>query len=534
MTEGTGIELTGVISNPQSPQWEGKWRFDNKSPKFPFWYRMEKAPDHKEEEKPGDGDDDRNKGRKKCGDSNSNRRSSMEQEKQIDEGTLVVKSENDGNVITLDPSVLLGTWSGYFSVRSKKGEHHIEEKYELTIKGTEPPIVYINAEGENMYGKFTQSGEFNQETSQCVLNRKYVAPAIDPGPLPEPVISAPKQPDKKIQSPGPRHTNKSSTCGLSIAERKGKRQRSISSYLVDPSYVRDVQYWPRRPLSDNSHPYSDLNRHANQSRGHSTSSGRSGSWGGVGAGEGRHPIYGANGVERDWNGNPMTPVVEKLSTEELVRLLGLDEGGHEQGEIRQALDEVVHPTESAVHLVQHNKANNLSSGAEGAGAGKQQARKRRLIWRPPSVDDETGEIYEGEWQGTVRSGRGICAYTCGNMYEGGWKEGRENGTGVLMTGTRQVIYEGEWSDGKLCGRGTYHFKDGSTYRGDWRDNMRHGKGTYTLSTGAKYEGEWRDNTRCGRGMFSWPNGSSYDGDWLDDMMHGTVQSCAHFHHHDCQ
>ncbi len=533
MTEGFGIELTGVISNPQSPQWEGKWRFDNKSAKLPFLYRLEKTADHKEEGKSVDGCGDKNKNRKKGSGSSS----IEEQEKKIGEGTTpVVNSENDDRKIaTLDPFILPGAWSGYFTVRSKEGEHHIEEKYELTVKGAEPPVVYIKAEGENMYGKFTQSGEFNQKTSVCALYRIYVAPPIDPCQLPEPIVSVPKQSDKKIQTSGSRQTNKtsSSTCDLSIAERKGKRRRSFSSYLVDPSYVSEDQYMLGCSLLDSSHhPSSDIhNVHGNHARGGRTaSSGRSGSWGGVGVGEGRSPIYGTNGVEREWNGNQLTPVVEKLSTEELVQLLALDEGGPGQSEIRQALDEVVHPGESSVRLgPQHNKTSNLADGVEeAAGLGHHQQRKRRLTWRPPSVDEETGEVYEGEWQGTVRSGHGICAYAFGNLYEGGWKDGKENGTGVLMTGTRQVIYEGEWSDGRLCGRGTYHFKDGSTCSGDWRDNMRHGKGTYILSTGAKYEGEWRDNARCGRGKFSWPDGSSYDGDWLDDRMHGIVQFCAYF------
>ncbi len=517
MTEGGGVELTGVISNPQSPQWEGKWRFGNKSAKLPFFYRLDKAADYKEEEgKSGDSDGDRNRNRKKCGAGSS---VSKEKGETIGEGGTppLVQSENDVKITKLDPSILPGTWSGYFAVRSKEGEHHIEEKYELTVKGIEPPIVYINAEGENMYGKFTQSGEFNQETCQCVLNREYLAPTIDPGPLPEPILSVPKQSDKKIHTPGSHQTNS----GLRIAERKSKRQRSMSSYLADPLYVSDNQYRLDRSLSDNSRPSSGdfhHHHHACQPRHRSSSSGRSGSWGAASAREGRPLICGANGVEREWNnGNPITPVVERLSTEELVQLLALDEGGPGQGEIRQALDEVVHPTEPAVRLAQHGNAKNLIDGAEGVG---QQQKKRRWTWRPPSVDEDTGEVYEGEWQGTMRSGWGICAYTCGNMYEGGWKDGRENGSGVLMTGLRRVIYDGEWSDGKLYGRGTYYFKDGSTYTGDWRDNMRHGKGTYTLATGAEYEGEWRDNARCGRGKFSWPDGSSYDGDWLDDMMHG--------------
>ncbi len=534
MTEGSGIELTGVISNPQSPQWEGKWRLDNKSAKLPFLYRMEKTADRKEEGKPVDGCDDKNKN----GEKDSASSSTKEQEQEIGEGTTpVVESENDDKKIsTLDPSVLPGTWSGYFTVRSKEGEHHIEDKYELTVKSTEPPVVYISAEGENMFGKFTQSGAFNQETSEFVLNRKYVAPPIDSCQLPEPTVPAPKQSYKKIQTSGSRQANRPSspTCDLSIAERKGKRQRSHPSYVVDPSYTNENQYVLGGGSSPDGsyHPSSDThNVHGYYALGgRPTSSGRSGSWGGAGVGGCRSPVYRANGVEMEWNGNQFTPVVEKLSNEEIVQLLTLDKGGPIQSEIRQALDEVVHPGESSVSpATQHNKTNsNYVNGAEGAAElGHGQRRKRRLTWRPPTLDEETGEVYEGEWLGNVRSGRGICAYEFGNLYEGGWTDGRENGAGVLMTGTRQVIYEGEWSDGKLCGRGTYHFKDGSTYTGDWRDNMRHGKGTYTLSTGAKYEGEWRDNSRCGRGKFSWPDESSYDGDWLDDMMHGIFQFCAY-------
>lgn len=70
-----------------------------------------------------------------------------------------------------------------------------------------------------------------------------------------------------------------------------------------------------------------------------------------------------------------------------------------------------------------------------------------------SLDEESGEIYEGALFNGFRHGKGICLFPDGNMYEGAWFCGKEHGRGQLLTGDRKVIYLGDWLDGLMHGQG---------------------------------------------------------------------------------
>jgi hypothetical protein len=142
-------------------------------------------------------------------------------------------------------------------------------------------------------------------------------------------------------------------------------------------------------------------------------------------------------------------------------------------------------------------------------------------FREAFMDCESGEVFEGEWYGGYRHGRGICIYCDGLMYEGQWHRGREHGHGDLMTGDRRVIYSGDWLDATFNGYGTYNFPNGDKYIGDWKDGYRHGRGEYIFQNGCKYNGDWRENKRHGKGRFIWSDGISYyEGDWENDQRHG--------------
>lgn len=141
------------------------------------------------------------------------------------------------------------------------------------------------------------------------------------------------------------------------------------------------------------------------------------------------------------------------------------------------------------------------------------------------LDEESGEIYEGGWMRSSngsgrRHGRGICLFTDGTIYEGLWSNGKCQGRGQLMTGTRQIIYTGEWVDGFMQGQGTYNFENGDKYVGDWKEGNRHGKGEYIMKNGCTYNGEWKDNKRHGKGLFFWADGSYYEGAWENDNRNG--------------
>ena len=136
------------------------------------------------------------------------------------------------------------------------------------------------------------------------------------------------------------------------------------------------------------------------------------------------------------------------------------------------------------------------------------------------LDEENGEVYEGEWSQGCRHGAGICLYPDGTMFEGNWVFGKIHGHGQLLTGDRQVIYCGDWLDGLMQGHGTYNYLCGDKYVGDWREGTRHGRGEYIMQNGCRYVGDWKDNKRHGKGVFTWADDSVYDGEWENDSRHG--------------
>ena len=142
-------------------------------------------------------------------------------------------------------------------------------------------------------------------------------------------------------------------------------------------------------------------------------------------------------------------------------------------------------------------------------------------YKSAHLDEETGEIYEGEWSNGLRHGRGICLYPDLVMYEGNWVFGKPSGFGLLLSSKRDVIYyEGEFLDGALHGRGRYSYLNGDHFNGEWREGERQGHGEYIFSNGCRYIGDWKDNERHGKGKFTWPDGSFYDGEWESNNRHG--------------
>jgi hypothetical protein len=59
----------------------------------------------------------------------------------------------------------------------------------------------------------------------------------------------------------------------------------------------------------------------------------------------------------------------------------------------------------------------------------------------PAYTYKTGAVYEGEWKGGFRDGKGVQT----------WPDG--------------AIYEGEWKDNKAMGKGKFTHVDGDTYEG---------------------------------------------------------------------
>lgn len=56
---------------------------------------------------------------------------------------------------------------------------------------------------------------------------------------------------------------------------------------------------------------------------------------------------------------------------------------------------------------------------------------------------KTGSIYNGEWRGGFRQGKGSMIWADGAQYEGEWNMGRAYGTGKF-THSKGEIYDGDW------------------------------------------------------------------------------------------
>lgn len=173
----------------------------------------------------------------------------------------------------------------------------------------------------------------------------------------------------------------------------------------------------------------------------------------------------------------------------------------------------------------------------------------------------SSDVYTGEWEDGLRSGRGVCIYASGEKFDGLWScnqplehdytlqasfvvplsgddkekekegvEGSQRGAG-LRRGSSQEAQAKEKHPRQpsitttltgLTGPASVVYPSGDKYDGDMVEGKRHGKGTYyERATGNKYEGEWKDDMRHGRGVLT--SGASdfiYDGEWVGDKRTG--------------
>eukprot|EP00441_Pelagodinium_beii_P031394 CAMPEP_0197636308 /NCGR_PEP_ID=MMETSP1338-20131121/11855_1 /TAXON_ID=43686 ORGANISM="Pelagodinium beii, Strain RCC1491" /NCGR_SAMPLE_ID=MMETSP1338 /ASSEMBLY_ACC=CAM_ASM_000754 /LENGTH=893 /DNA_ID=CAMNT_0043208519 /DNA_START=51 /DNA_END=2733 /DNA_ORIENTATION=- len=130
-----------------------------------------------------------------------------------------------------------------------------------------------------------------------------------------------------------------------------------------------------------------------------------------------------------------------------------------------------------------------------------------------------GSVYEGEWVGTVRHGKGKLTLEDGSTYEGQFELGKVHGNAVYMlpSGAR---YEGQWRNGQQDGEGREVSLDGAVYQGKYQEGIKQGIASIYLPDGSTYQGEVLAGRLHGRGKYMWGNGHMYEGDWADDCMHG--------------
>jgi len=109
-----------------------------------------------------------------------------------------------------------------------------------------------------------------------------------------------------------------------------------------------------------------------------------------------------------------------------------------------------------------------------------------------------GDVYEGDYNGFVRSGYGVY----------NWASGKK--------------YEGNWVGGKAEGQGTYYYLDGSRYTGNFVNYSRNGYGVYYYIDGSTYSGNWKEGQRNGNGRMEYPSGTVEDGLFENGKFLGTA------------
>jgi L1 cell adhesion molecule like protein len=137
-------------------------------------------------------------------------------------------------------------------------------------------------------------------------------------------------------------------------------------------------------------------------------------------------------------------------------------------------------------------------------------------------------------------------YKNGSVYNGNWLGGFRHGKGkmIWIDGT---FYEGDWFYGHAEGDGCLYFNNGSYLKGDFRYNKLNGKGEcFQSDLNYKYEGEFMNNEQNGEGIenwnddfseyvglfsngqkelfgkYFWNDGSYYIGEWNNNKINGYV------------
>ena len=139
-----------------------------------------------------------------------------------------------------------------------------------------------------------------------------------------------------------------------------------------------------------------------------------------------------------------------------------------------------------------------------------------------------GSVYDGDWAGGLRSGKGTFIDINGDRYDGDWSNGQRNGQGAysfgIGVGNRNAIdssrYGGDLqNDGKNA---KVLYTPGDRYEGNWVNDEMSGQGVYTWANGARYEGEWANGRRTGYGTLYAKDGSILkQGQWKDNKFWGT-------------
>ena len=128
-----------------------------------------------------------------------------------------------------------------------------------------------------------------------------------------------------------------------------------------------------------------------------------------------------------------------------------------------------------------------------------------------------GDIYEGEFLGDLRHGKGKFIWPNGDIYEGDYIKDIQSGIGKF-TWSSGDTYEGDWLDGTRTGKGKLTWSDGDIYEGDFVEGQITGKGKLIWSSGDTYEGDFLDNKMTGYGKKTYIDGKVEEGYWENGVL----------------
>ena len=91
-----------------------------------------------------------------------------------------------------------------------------------------------------------------------------------------------------------------------------------------------------------------------------------------------------------------------------------------------------------------------------------------------------GDLRFNEW-GDVE-GPARCTHPSGNVYEGQFQGSLKHGAGTF-TYADGAVFEGDYQNGLMHGQGIYTWANGNVFEGAYQNGQRHGGGTFTFANG---------------------------------------------------
>lgn len=126
--------------------------------------------------------------------------------------------------------------------------------------------------------------------------------------------------------------------------------------------------------------------------------------------------------------------------------------------------------------------------------------------------DNSGTIYEGEFENISPHGEGEMTFHNGTKIKGRFAAGRVAGEGVYELTTSSMRYVGALDSlARMHGRGVLTYADGMVYEGEFFEHHLQGIGVLKRADGAVEEGRFANDFLNGAGKKTWANGTRYEG-----------------------